>query len=154
VASARERHALVHRALRSPADVLVQDAVATGLDQINFAFLIDVTTLTLITHTALLTPGQLAEAYLTSWPHLPLVSELFYAVARLTAQKQALQQQQQQQQQQREQALQQQQQQQQQQHKQEAMQQQENIEATQLGAPVHHYQQQQQADDDLDPQSW
>jgi hypothetical protein len=84
-AAARERRALIQLALRAPDDVVAQHAAVCGLESLNSAYLADATALTFIAHTALLTPSQLAEAYLASWPHLPLVPDIFEGVGRLAA---------------------------------------------------------------------
>lgn len=79
----RQRRALLQRGLAGVTDWELQHAVLAGLERVQATYLSDVTAIVVLTHTALLTPEQLLEAYLGSWPHLPGVSTLFESVASL-----------------------------------------------------------------------
>lgn len=73
-----DRRALLRRVLepgaRRDPDALA--AVLAQMDAAYGAFVADGAALATAAHAALLSPEQLAEAYLTSWPHLPSPAKL------------------------------------------------------------------------------
>jgi hypothetical protein len=72
-----ERAALCQRASAACGSMALRGALCARLQLLNSAYLTDVVALAVIAHTALLTPEQLAETYLSSWPHLPSASRIF-----------------------------------------------------------------------------
>jgi len=82
-ARAHEHTALLQRLSASIAcsSWALQEAACARLQLLNSSYLLDVISLIVLTHTAMLSAEQLAEVYLASWPHLPSASRLLQAVA-------------------------------------------------------------------------
>lgn len=79
----RERQQLAQRALSAPEDVELQEAVLCGLERVNAYYLVLVTAMAVVAHTAMMTPEQLAEVYLACWPHMASMAGLFAAVLKM-----------------------------------------------------------------------
>ncbi|GBF98225.1 hypothetical protein Rsub_11045 [Raphidocelis subcapitata] len=80
-----KRRALAGRAPDLAGSFGLQHALCARLATLNSQYLVDAVALALMAHVALLTPEQLAEVYIGSWPRLPSASQLFGAVAAAAA---------------------------------------------------------------------
>jgi hypothetical protein len=79
----RERQALAARALAAPGDLELQEAVLLGLDRVQGAYIVFVASMSAVAMTSMVTPRQLAEVYLNSWPHMASMPGLFHSVLKL-----------------------------------------------------------------------
>jgi hypothetical protein len=80
-----ERRALAGRAPDVAGSFCLRHALCARLATLNSQYLVDAVALVLVAHVALLTPEQMAEAYVGGWPHLPSASQLFAAVSAAAA---------------------------------------------------------------------
>jgi hypothetical protein len=84
-ARAHQQHAALARTTLPGRGLAACDAQCQRLELLNAGYLADVIALAVILHTSMLTPEQLAEAYLDSWPHLPTAGRVFDAAAAVWA---------------------------------------------------------------------
>jgi hypothetical protein len=57
--------------------------VLKGLDCVQSEYLVFITAISAVALTSMLTAEQLAEVYLTSWPHMASMAGLFASVLKL-----------------------------------------------------------------------
>lgn len=78
----RERQELAQRALAAPADFELQEALATGLERVNSAYLASGVAVLAVTLLGVTRPEQVADSWIACWPRMPLMTAIFDSLDR------------------------------------------------------------------------
>lgn len=77
-----QREQLAQVALEATANAELQEAVASGLERVNLAYLVSVVASMIVGMLGLLRPEQVAESWVGSWPRMPLMTAILDALKR------------------------------------------------------------------------
>lgn len=78
-----ERQELAGAALAAPSSLEAQQASVTGLERVQSRYLLIITAMAAVGAGSMLTPEQLADVYLTSWPYMASMPGICAAALRL-----------------------------------------------------------------------
>ncbi|KAI8473093.1 MAG: hypothetical protein J3K34DRAFT_412191 [Monoraphidium minutum] len=81
----RRRHAAAQLALSDPGDLCLQEGAVSGLEAAQAVYVVQVVAYWVVIITSLLSPEQVAEILVQSWPHVPPLGGILDSCARVYA---------------------------------------------------------------------